>query len=86
MARWSLLSTLRKGLEVIDGGIHIRFGHYVHQAIDGQILSVRPLYVPDSPLSPISWGCGYRAPPPGMAGQGEDLTDIDARLLPVTCR
>ncbi|MGY6553237.1 MAG: pilin [Wenzhouxiangella sp.] len=81
-----LLGNYVQGMAVADGVIHVRFGHYVHQAIEDQVLSLRPLYVPDSPLSPISWGCGRRAPPPGMAGQGEDRTDIDARLLPSTCR
>lgn len=81
-----LLGNYVQGMEVADGAIHVRFGHYVNQSLEDRILTLRPLYVPDSPLSPVSWGCGSREPPPGMAGQGDDQTDVEAVHLPGVCR
>lgn len=81
-----LLGNYIDRIEVDDGAIHIRFGHYVHADAEGELLSIRPIYVPDSPMSPISWTCGRREPPPGMAGQGEDRTSLQDMHLPSTCR
>jgi type IV pilus assembly protein PilA len=81
-----LLGNYVQEIRVEQGAIHIRYGHYVQLSVANKILSLRPIIVPDSPLSPMSWTCGYRQAPPGMTAVGEDRTDIDDGWLPVSCR
>ena len=81
-----LLGNYVQQMAIEKGAIHIKFGHYAHALLQDKILSLRPISVIDSPLSPISWACGNREPPPGMEAAGENHTDIDPKLLPGACR
>ncbi len=73
-------------VEVVDGAMHVTFGNYVHGTLKGQIMSIRPIYVTESPTSPISWVCGHREPPPGMSASGEDRTTLLDKHMPAACR
>ncbi|MEM7611209.1 MAG: pilin [Pseudomonadota bacterium] len=81
-----LLGMYVSGIEVSKGGAHVTFGHQVNSAISGKVLSIRPVAVTDSPMSPISWACGYRSIPDGMQAVGENLTTVEPRYLPSSCR
>jgi len=72
-------------VEVVDGAFHIELGNHVNRLVEGQIISLRPLYVKDSPRSPVTWSCGYRTPPPGMVNAGENRTSVDRAFLPFDC-
>jgi type IV pilus assembly protein PilA len=73
-------------VEVVDGAMHVHFGNYVNSTVQDGILTIRPLVVTGSPASPISWTCGYRAPPDGMEAVGEDRTTVEPAHLPSACR
>lgn len=73
-------------VDLVDGALHIRFGHRVNAQIEGRLLTIRPVYVTAAPDSPISWICGRAAPVPGMSAAGEDRTSLENRFLPAACR
>ncbi|MEO0424484.1 MAG: pilin [Pseudomonadota bacterium] len=72
-------------IEVVDGAMHVMLGNYVSTRLEGQVVSIRPLTVTDSPTSPISWGCGSSPPPTGMQAAGVDRTTVEAKYLPHHC-
>ncbi|MFL1406083.1 pilin [Marinobacter sp. M1N3S26] len=74
------------GVEVAEGAIHIHLGNKIGAPLQGSILTLRPARVDGSPVSPISWLCGYDTPVPGMSAVGENRTDIAPELLPHSCR
>jgi type IV pilus assembly protein PilA len=73
-------------VEVADGALNITFGNPVNKNIEGKILTLQPLVVPGSPMSPMSWRCGLREIPKGMQAVGTNRTDVDRKFLPATCR
>ena len=72
-------------VEIKDGAIHITFGNKVNKALQGKILSLRPAVVSGSPASPVSWLCGNEEPVEGMEAVGENLTDLNDVIVPVSC-
>jgi len=72
--------------ELKDGALHLTLGQKLPATLHNKILSLQPVYVENSPGSPISWICGYSQVPEGMVAAGENLTDIEALLLPGRCR
>jgi type IV pilus assembly protein PilA len=81
-----LISPYTTSLEMQDGAFHITLGNDVTQTLQGKVISIRPLVVEDSPMSPISWACGHKPAPEGMLPVGENRTDIERISLPLSCR
>lgn len=81
-----LLGNYVASVEVVDGAMHVELGNYVNSNLMGQTLTIRPIFVSESPTSPISWICGYREPPEGMESIGEDRTTLANKHLPSSCR
>jgi len=73
-------------MEVRGGAMHLWFGQKLPEHLHNKIITIRPVFVKDSPNSPISWVCGQSAVPDGMIGAGLNLTDIDLLFLPGRCR
>lgn len=73
-------------VDVEDGAMHLRFGNKAHTQLQGKTLTLQPVFVPDSPKSPVSWICGNDRPPQGMEAAGENRTDIPTLDLPFICR
>ena len=73
-------------LAVSDGAIHITFGNRASGSIRGKILTLRPAVVPDAPIVPVAWVCGYAMVPGNMSARGENRTSIPANQLPLNCR
>ena len=73
-------------VEVREGVMHLYFGQKMPSVLHGKILSVRPIFVKDSPNSPLSWICGHNEVPAGMTGAGINLTDLEMMFLPGRCR
>ena len=73
-------------MEVNDGAMHLYFGQKFPTKLHGRILSIRPIYVEDSPGSPVSWICGNDKVPTGMTATDENLTDLEPLFLPINCR
>ena len=76
---------LRK-MEVRDGVMHLFLGQKLPSSLHEKIISIRPVYVKDSPGSPVSWVCGLSEVPDGMVAPGINLTDLDVQYLPGRCR
>ncbi len=81
-----IISTYVSEVILKDGAFHIKFGQKTPQSITGKIITVRPIYVKDSPKSPISWICGNASIPKGMVASGENKTNLENTRLPVKCR
>jgi type IV pilus assembly protein PilA len=80
-----LISNKIANVEVVDGAFHILMGNKVPKPLRGKYLTFRPAVVDGSPVSPISWLCGYAKPVSGMTAIGNNKTDIDKIYLPSEC-
>ncbi len=78
-------SYLRK-LEVREGALHLTLGQNLPQALHNKVITLRPVYVEDTPQTPLSWVCAASRVPDGMRVSGVDLTNLDIRFLPGRCR
>lgn len=58
----------------------------INNALQGQVLSLRPLVVKGSPQSPKAWACGDANAPSGMAPIGKNRTTRKPMFLPTSCR
>lgn len=72
-------------LHLIDGALHVRLGKKINPNLKGGVISLRPVFVPDTPNVPISWICGYDKLPEGMLAAGENKTNVDRKDLPLDC-
>jgi type IV pilus assembly protein PilA len=76
------------GAVTVDGGvINITFRDKdINVALQGKVLSLRPLVVEGSPRSPIAWSCGTAPRLSGMSALGRNRTTLKPMFLPSTCR
>ena len=81
-----LIGTYINKTEIRDGVMHMYLGRKMPENLHNKIISIRPLYVKDSPNSPISWVCGFDEIPSGLTGAGRNLTDLERGYLPGRCR
>ena len=82
----SIIGIYVGAVNVDDGVINIRFRDKdINKALQGQVLSLRPLVVLGSPQSPMAWACGDAAVPSGMAPIGKNRTTLKAIFLPSSC-
>lgn len=71
----------------LDGGaLHMVFNERAHPKLAGLVLSLRPIFVPGSPNSPVSWVCGNEAVPAYMLAAGLNNTNLPIQFLPINCR
>ena len=74
-------------VHVDDGAINISFRDKdINVALQGKVLTLRPLVVEGSPRSPIAWSCADQAIPPGMQAVGKNATTLKNMFLPSSCR
>ena len=73
-------------MEIREGVMHLYLGQKMPKKLHHKILSIRPVFVKDSPNSPVSWVCGLNETPDGMTAAGTNLTNIAALFLPGRCR
>ena len=81
-----LLGNYVKSVNVVNGAINVRLGNKITAPLQDKILSIRPASVTGSPMSPISWLCGYAKPVSGMQENGVQATDVGREYLPAVCR
>jgi type IV pilus assembly protein PilA len=81
-----IIGTYVSALKVNQGAITVTFGSKANRLIQGKHVTLRPGYVPEAPIVPLSWVCGLAAPVAGLKIAGENATDIPAARLPVSCR
>jgi len=80
-----LISNKITRVEVVNGAFHIHLGNKVPAPLQGKLLTFRPAIVKGSPISPISWLCGYAEPVEGMEAIGLNKTTIETEFLPSEC-
>ena len=81
-----IVSNLISSVVVQDGVVHLTFGNRANGQIKGKVLTLRPAVVPDAPVVPVAWICGYAPVPDKMTVKGENRTNIPAIYLPFKCR
>ena len=81
-----IVNNFISAVSVQAGVVHITFGNRANGNIRGKVLSLRPATVEDAPIVPVTWVCGYAAPPAKMTVKGENKTNIAANFLPFICR
>jgi type IV pilus assembly protein PilA len=74
------------GVIVDQGALHIVLGNKIFSNLVGKRVTIRPIYVDDSPNSPVSWICGYDEAPQEMVAAGPNHTDLKLEFLPLKCR
>ncbi len=69
-----------------EGAIHVEFAADVNAELSGRILSMRPSIPEAGNANVVMWLCGYNDPAQGMRVFGANLTNVDTRSLPASCR
>lgn len=81
-----LIGNFTSNTQIKNGAIHISLGKKAPESLQGEIVTLQPIYIKDSPAVPISWICGYSDVPEGMTAAGENKTSLPNKYLPVNCR
>ena len=81
-----LIGNYVTSIEIGQGAIHVHLGNKVNAQVKDKLLTIRPAIVENSPVSPISWLCGYSEAVSGMKAVGDNKTDIPAEFLELECR
>lgn len=71
---------------VSHGAMTLQLGKKIMPKLQGKKVTIRPLYVPNEPLAPVSWLCGYNHAPAGMLASGDNHTNVSPAQLPIDCR
>lgn len=83
----SIIGLYVGAVNVDDGVINVRFRDKdINRALQGRVLSLRPLVVKGSPQSPMAWACGEATAPSGMVPIGKNRTTLKPTFLPTSCR
>ena len=69
-----------------DGALHLELGNKIRTELRGKTVSIRPIFVPGTENTPVSWICGSDTVPPNMLAAGENRTNVARHQLPVACR
>ncbi len=81
-----LIGNYVKDVTIENGAIHITFGNKVNMRVMGKVLTLRPQYVEESDITPLSWLCGGATVVNGMGVSGKNRTNINNPYLPGICR
>ena len=81
-----IIGNYLKSLTVKNGAMHLRLGQKTNKHLQEKTLSIRPVFVPNSRNSPVSWICGFDTVPDGMKVSGLNKTNVKRVNLPIRCR
>lgn len=81
-----LIGNYVSSVSIHEGAINITLGNKVNDFVSGEVISIRPQYVKESPVTPIAWLCGHSAIVSGMTAVGENKTSLSHSFLPGACR
>jgi type IV pilus assembly protein PilA len=70
-------------IAVVAGSLDVTMGNKANQAINGNILSIRPAL---DVASNVSWICGYSAVPAGVTVYGAQASNINRKYVPNSCK
>lgn len=82
----NIVGNYMSGVYLVDGALHLQLGNKIRQELNGKLVSIRPIFVPDVPNTPVSWICGNDTVPPEMLAAGENRTSVPNASLPLSCR
>ena len=80
-----IIGNYLSSVAIENGGLNLMLGNKINSRLQEKILTIRPVFVPESPLSPISWICGYDSIPEGMESPSSNNTNIERQFLPIEC-
>ncbi len=80
-----LIGNYVKGVSVENGAIHVLLGNKINALLNGKTLTIRPQYVEQSPITPLSWLCGGSEVVEGMTAAGDNKTNVENQFLPSAC-
>jgi len=81
-----LMGNYVASVNVVNGAIDVTLGNKINAQITGKVLTIRPQFVKESPITPLAWLCGGSSVVDGMTAAGENKTTIAAMHLPAACR
>ncbi len=82
----NILGNYLTSVELVNGAMHLTLGNKIRPDLKGKILTVRPIFVPDTNNTLISWICGNDTVPENMIAAGENRSDVPPVSLPLSCR
>ena len=82
----AIMGNYLEAVELADGALHLQLGNKIRPELKGKFVSIRPIFVPGTENTPVSWICGNDTVPPNMLAAGENRTDIESFRLPIACR
>lgn len=81
-----ILGNYLVSVEVVEGAMHLTLGSKIRPDLRGKIVTLRPIFVPDTANTPVSWVCGYDTIPANMLAAGENRSNVRPVSLPLSCR
>ncbi len=82
----SIIGNYLAAVYLDSGALHLQLGNKVRPQLKGKIISIRPVFVPDTDNAPVSWICGNDSVPVNMLAAGDNRTNVEALSLPNSCR
>lgn len=82
----SIIGNYLSAVHLEGGALHLQLGNKIRPKLKGKVVSVRPVFVPDTPNAPVSWICGNDSVPTNMLAAGDNRTNLDPLSLPNSCR
>jgi type IV pilus assembly protein PilA len=82
----AIMGNYLEAVELADGALHLQLGNKIRPKLKGKFVSIRPIFVPGTENTPVSWICGNDTVPPDMLAAGENRTNIESHRLPISCR
>lgn len=82
----SIIGNYLSAVYLDSGALHLQLGNKVRPKLKGKVISIRPVFVPDTENAPVSWICGNDSVPANMLAAGDNRTNVEALSLPNSCR
>jgi len=82
----SVIGNYLTAVHLEGGALHLELGNKIRPKLKGKIVSIRPVFVPDTPNAPISWICGNDSVPDKMVAAGDNRTNLEPLSLPSSCK
>lgn len=81
-----LIGNYVTSIAIENGAIHVTLGNKINSTLNGKVLTIRPQFVKESPITPLAWLCGSADVVNGMTAAGDNKTNVADMHLPAVCR
>lgn len=82
----TILGNYLTSVLVEDGAMHLTLGNKIRPELSGKVISLRPIFVPNTVNTPVSWVCANDSIPANMLAAGENRSNVPLASLPLSCR